>query len=67
MKIILLNTFHLQRGRLNYMQKNIDEAKACFDSALAVAPKHIESMEKIVSTYSYVRLMPFHPLFPCVL
>ena len=32
------------------MQKNIEEAKACFDSALAVAPKQIEVMEKLVSS-----------------
>ena len=30
--------------------KSIAEAKACFDSALAVAPKHTESMESLVSS-----------------
>eukprot|EP00795_Rhopilema_esculentum_P002526 gene2526-721_t len=35
------------RGRLNYMQRNFEEAKACFESAMAVAPKYVEAMEKL--------------------
>ena len=38
------------------MQKSFAEAKACLDSALAVAPKHIEAMEKLVSAFVLILL-----------
>jgi len=46
---IFLVFFYYQRGRLNELQNNIEEAIACYESALSVFPKHKAASQRVVS------------------
>ena len=41
--------YYLQRGRINELNGNYSEAKGCFDSAIAINPAHVTSLQHLVS------------------
>ena len=50
--------YYLQRSRISEINGNYSEAKGCFDSAIAINPAHVTSLQHLVSKQNITSFFP---------